>query len=182
MSDVNKVWLQILADLNNHTEDEVKEPSPASSDELMIDQTKKENSGFGTQYDKRDKIYTDLLDKYKSQFESKSNWNKIYKLIFYIVAMVAFIGIIAVSMYIIYIVAAKGDGSISDVAVVVGSTSGIISAIIVLPKIIAEHLFPTDEHSHMINMVQNMQVNDSRIRSSKKKYKANNQNRDNKTS
>lgn len=41
---------------------------------------------------------------------------------------------------------------------------GIISALVILPKIIAQHLFPTDEERNMLKMVRNMQDNDSKIR------------------
>lgn len=40
---------------------------------------------------------------------------------------------------------------------------------IVLPKIIAKHLFPTNEDEQMIELVKNMQVNDSNIRDALKK-------------
>ena len=36
--------------------------------------------------------------------------------------------------------------------------------IIVLPKIIAEHLFPVDEEQNMLEMVKKMQENDANIR------------------
>ena len=74
-------------------------------------------------------------------------------------------GIVVVSLIALITIARKETTSLSDVAVVLSSMAGIISAIIILPKIIAEHLFPTNEDEHMIEMVKNMQVNDSKIRS-----------------
>ena len=45
-----------------------------------------------------------------------------------------------------------------------GSVAGMVSSLIIIPKIIAEHLFPVDEESNMLDMVKSMQENDSRIR------------------
>lgn len=169
MAEIKELWRQLLEDINtSDAEKPLDKAKSVSSDKLMIAQSN-ETDNSQAQYDKRDTIYTDLLDEYKKQFISKSKWNKWYKLAFFVLAMLVFVGLIFASMHVLFIVANKGDTNAADIAVVVGSTAGIISAIIVLPKIIAEHLFPTDDQSRMIDMVKNMQVNDSKIRTNKNK-------------
>ena len=64
----------------------------------------------------------------------------------------------------IVIVALKDTVALTDMGVIFGAVSGILSAIIVIPKIIAEHLFLKDEDGNMIDMVKNMQQNDTGIR------------------
>lgn len=58
----------------------------------------------------------------------------------------------------------RGNISLGDVGVVISALAGMISAFIVIPKIIAEHLFPADEDANMIAMVKSMQENDAKIR------------------
>lgn len=142
-----------------------------ANDNNMLFVSKHEDAVNGIEYSNRDKIYTQLLKHYKDTFQSKSKWNKWYKLSFFVLSMLVFVGIIVASVGAICFVALKQETSMSDVSVVVGSTAGIVSSIIVLPRIIAEHLFPTNEDANMNDMVKNMQVNDSKIRTLNKKSK-----------
>ncbi len=135
-------------------------------DKQLLCASEKENSTCGEQYDRRDFLYADLLDKYIQSYKSKTAWNKGYKLVFFVISMLVFTAIIAVSLVALYIVAKRDNHSPSDIATVLSSMVGIVSSIIVLPRIIAEHLFPTNEDGNMIDMVKNMQLNDSKIRNS----------------
>lgn len=72
-------------------------------------------------------------------------------------------------MYAIIIVAQKDDPGLYDLGTIIGSVAGIISSLVVLPKIIAEHLFPTDEDRNMNEILKSMQENDSAIRNYFKK-------------
>lgn len=92
-------------------------------------------------------------------------------MIFFITSMIVFFGIILSSFICFFIVVNKANSSLTDISVVGGAIASVISSIIILPKIIAEHLFPTNEDENMIDMVKNMQVNDSRIRNSNLKHK-----------
>lgn len=65
--------------------------------------------------------------------------------------------------------ALKDDPGIYDAGAIIGSVAGIVSSLIVLPKIIAEHLFPTDEDRNMNEFLKSMQENDSAIRNYFKK-------------
>lgn len=133
-----------------------------SDDTEMFDAASK----YGKQYDKRDYLYSKLLANYIESYDKKSEHNKVYKGIFFSVILFIFIGLIVTSVVILFLIARKSTTSVADVALVISGIAGIISAIIALPKIIAEHLFPTKEDENMIDMVKSMQQNDSNIRSS----------------
>lgn len=75
-----------------------------------------------------------------------------------------FFGIVAGCTSSIILVSINGGGSLEDTGIAAVDAAGIISALVVLPKIIAEHLFPVDEESNMLKMVQSMQDNDASIR------------------
>lgn len=122
------------------------------------------------QYDARDVAYTDLLLDYIKSYNSKRKWNTWYKLAFFIISMLAFAVIIGGSIVALIIAALKiSDAAVwSVIAVAISGVASTISSIIVLPKIIANHLFPTEEDKNMIDMVKNMQRNDSGIRDSVK--------------
>lgn len=120
------------------------------------------------EYKARNELYTHLLDDYISSNKSKTQWKKWYKFAFFTISMFVFMGVIAVSLISILLVAKKDQATLSDLGVVVSGIAGILSVLIIIPKVIAEHLFPTDEDSHMIGMVKNMQLNDSGIRNHEK--------------
>lgn len=165
------IWNEILSQIMGDVAEIKKDSQVDAGDEDLLKTSEKESSKYGKQYDRRDRLYSDLLHNYIRSNKSKSNWNKWYKLAFFIVSLASFVGILVVSLYVLIMIAINGGNSVSDVAVVIGGTSGVISSIIVLPKIIAVHLFPTNEDANMINMVQNMQKNDSGIRNTENKEK-----------
>ncbi len=138
--------------------------APMQSDSLLFKKAEQEDFEHRKQYDKRDNLYSELLEEYISVYKSKSKRNRKLKLAFFIIAVITFCVIILGAVASMVIVAIKGGLNISGIAVVVGSVANILSAIIVLPKIIAEHLFPTDEEQNMNEMIKNMQENDAKIR------------------
>lgn len=159
MAEYKSVVDQILADLSSSS------GQILAQDTALLNASSKESGEYGLQYERRDGLYADLLEAYIDVYNSKAAWNKWFKLAFFAISLLIFGGIVVVSLIVLITIARKNTTSLSDVAVALSSMAGIISAIIILPKIIAEHLFPTNEDEHMIEMVKNMQVNDSRIRS-----------------
>lgn len=140
-----------------------------SKDADMAPKSNKPISEYGEQYDARDELYTGLLRQYISVFNDKAEANAKYKAKFFYITMIAFCVLVGVPLIAILLTVIIGN---SNVAVIVALSSGaisILSAIIVLPKIIAQHLFPTDEDKNMIDLVKSMQENDSGIRSNSKK-------------
>lgn len=124
-----------------------------------IEWTNKEDK----EYDQRNVLYSELLRQYIDIYTQKENAKKKYKCIFFWVTLLIFIiitigcllGICKISIY--------GDGELVNVGIAITNLAGIVSALLIIPKIIAEHLFPTDEESNMIGMVKNMQDNDANL-------------------
>lgn len=149
-----------------------KEKSEEIADESLLVSATKQSKEDKTEYEKRDESYTLLLDDYIESSKSKTAWNKVYKCIFFSVTMLILVALVAFPIAVTIIIVVKEQSNlVVDIAALVGSIIGIISAIIVLPKIIAQHLFPTNEDEHMIELVKNMQVNDSKIREALKNKK-----------
>jgi len=78
--------------------------------------------------------------------------------------MMIFVFIIRYGLMSINNISLKTTVTSTDLGVIIGGFSGILSALLIIPKIIAEHLFPKDEDTNMIGMVKNMQLNDTGIR------------------
>lgn len=116
------------------------------------------------EYNNRNELYTQLLGIYIDNYRKKEKTKGIYKLIFYIVTMLLFSGIVICGLLGIMRLSLYGDGSWANVGIAIANVAGIVSTLMILPKIIAEHLFPINEESNMLEMVKNMQDNDANIR------------------
>ena len=147
-----------------YEDEQVSKEKVSANDTDLLDTAKKDYQSLDPEYISRNRIYTQLLESYFHDSKSKSRAKRWYKLIFYITTLLCFVGIITISLYALLVVARKETATVADAGTVLGSIAGIVSSLIILPKIIAEHLFPKDDDSHMISMVKNMQQNDSQIR------------------
>ena len=136
-------------------------PVRTSDEQLITAGISQEND---PEYDARNQAYTELLKVYIDDYVKKSKSKKNYKFWFFVVSLAAFGFIVLTAIVSIWIVTIRGNISLGDVGVVVSALTGMISAFIVIPKIIAEHLFPADEDANMIAMVKSMQENDAKIR------------------
>lgn len=136
----------------------------ARDDNLLESTEKEQKQDF--ECDRRNELYTKLLEQYIKTSKSKDSWKKWYKLVFFIVTLLAFVAIIVCSLLALIWTSLKAKTVLADFGTVIGSVAGILSALIVIPKIIAEHLFPANEDSNVIKMVKNMQQNDAGIRES----------------
>lgn len=145
-----------------------KESGIEVEDNSLIETSKKEYDADMEQCNKRNILYTRLLSHYLDEHEIKSNNKVKYRSKFFWVTIVSFISIIALCIFSMIYVCVNESTSVSSVSIVVGSVGSMISAIIVLPKIIAEHLFPRNDESAMIELVKNMQLNDASIRKNNK--------------
>ncbi len=157
------MYKELLHSLHEALNDDNDKPIEASDENLnsaAAAQAKEQDE----QYENRNKLYTQLLGIYIDNYKHKEKTKGIYKLIFYIVTLLLFVGIIGCGLYGIIILSVKGDGNLANVGIAIVNIAGIISSLIIIPKIIAEHLFPTNEESNMLEMVKNMQNNDTSIR------------------
>ena len=150
---------QIRADIkHNNSPNE----SLGSEDDNLIASANSENDD--TEYKVRNVLYSNILYEFIEEHKSKSKSKRCYKFVFFVVTMVIFLALVAAPIIIMFIVVTKEGEPNSDliggVASIIGSAIGIVTAVIVLPKIIAEHLFPTNEETYLIELIKNMQSND----------------------
>ena len=117
-------------------------PVRTSDEQLITAAISQEND---PEYDARNQAYTELLKVYIDDYVKKSKSKKNYKFWFFVVSLAAFGFIVLTAIVSIWIVTIRGNISLGDVGVVVSALTGMISAFIVIPKIIAEHLFPADK-------------------------------------
>lgn len=128
---------------------------------IAVEQQQRERD---KEYDERNVLYTELLRNYIASYEDKDNEKRRYKKVFFWVTIVILCLIVVACLVFIGIIIVVGKDNYTEIGAIIGSVIGIITALIAIPKIIAEHLFPVNEESNMIDMVKNMQDNDSNIR------------------
>lgn len=120
------------------------------------------------QYNERDTLYTDLLNNYIEVYKDQSQDNRKYKKWFFWIIMGMFALVIGGAILSMIFISSKGEITPSYLGMMIAAVSSIISVVIVLPKVIAEHLFPKDAETHIINLVERMQKNDTQIRNTNK--------------
>lgn len=151
--------------------DDLKGILQSDNDSQIEAEDKKLNKAVASQsrdqdveYSRRNQLYTVLLDNYIDVYGKKEKAKAVYKGIFFTATMLLFLLVVGICLYGMYTLSTQGDGNLANVGIAIANMAGIVSALIVLPKIIAEHLFPVNEESNMIGMVKNMQDNDANIR------------------
>ena len=115
-----------------------------------------EADGEFFQANKRDVYYSILV----REIINNNSATQTLKYVFFSVvcavfALVSILGIVAIC-----IIAGKENIDYSDITIALSSLGGILSAIIVLPKIIAKHLFPENSEAVRFNFVTENQKMD----------------------
>lgn len=155
----------LLEDLHNILQGGENEERPIeTNDENLNLATVSQYREQDEEYNSRNRLYTELLGKYIAIYEKKERAKTVYKGIFFAVTILLFFGIEACCLIGIVYLSIRGNSNWENVGLIIGNAAGIVSTLIILPKIIAEHLFPTNEENNMIDMVKNMQDNDASIR------------------
>ncbi len=154
----------ILSSLRETLQENNRNPSIEMDDEKLNMAAGSQIREKDVEYDNRNKLYTHLLVMYIENYQKKEKSKGIYKGIFFAVTICLFVGIVGVGLAGTFRLSVAGDGSLANVGIAITNIAGIISTLAILPKIIAEHLFPADEERNMLDMVKNMQDNDSNIR------------------
>jgi hypothetical protein len=151
--------LDVNEQLKNISEDlSTKRISPAE-DSVVLKKFR-----IDEEYARRDKAYTALLGDYILQYKEKSKGNKWYKRVFFVCVMAVFACVVVIPIVLATVLVIRKSVSLPALGVAIGTIASSISALVILPRIIAEHLFPKNEDQNMIALVQKMQENDSRIR------------------
>lgn len=170
MGDYQHILNEIEDDIQETESNSVTDNRTIANDVNMV-RTVQSQTRNETEYQLRDALYSELLDKYIDIYETNSNQKQKYKKVFFIVVLFMFIAIVVVSIIFMFLVITLDKSIAQIITVALGSFGSMLSAMIVLPKIIAKHLFPKDEESHILEMVKNMQINDSKIREYQKNQK-----------
>ncbi len=102
---------------------------------------------------RRDIYYSALI----KDIVKNNRVSQVFKWIFFVVVCLAFIVVCAVGLLIIFNISKKSDISIEDVSVAITGFGSMLTAIIVLPQIIAKHLFPENSEEVRFGFIKENQ-------------------------
>lgn len=110
---------------------------------------------------KREGIYNDLIDAYKTHYETKSKHNRGLKIAFFCVIM-SLIAFLVVGLVILCIcIVDKWENSSQSLAVIITSVGTILSTIIALPTIICNYLFHKKEDKDLLDFIVELNKKDA---------------------
>lgn len=105
---------------------------------------------------KRNERYCTFLDEYVDNYNQKAKASKGMKRVFFIAIMILLFGMVSACIIAFVNISGKRDISYSDVATVVTAVGGIVASFIVLPKVMAENLFPAQEEDRTAEIFDSM--------------------------
>ena len=109
---------------------------------------------FTSQKDKQEEQYTSILESFGKFYKKKSERNHFFKAVFFFVILLLLLLLVAGFAAACILLAVKKDQDWTvTVPVAAGGTAALLSALIVLPQIIATHLFPTDEDRVIVDLI-----------------------------
>lgn len=100
--------------------------------------------------DRRDVYYSALV----KDIIRDNRTGQVLKCIFFCVICVVLLYTCLFGTVIVYIIAKKEQVSATDIAALIAGLGSIISSILVLPKIIAKHLFPEDSEKGRFDFIK----------------------------
>ena len=137
-----------------------KEYSPNASRNIDEDTRKKDIDSIK----KRDDLYISHIRNYVVNYNKRAKGQTKMKWVFFVVIMALLFGLVSGTIVAILIISCKKDISLNDFTVVGTSMAGVISAFIILPKVIAKNLFPTTEDDRSAEIFQSVIANDMELR------------------
>lgn len=114
--------------------------------------------------EKRNEYYTDLVENFKDSLAYNDYNKQTYKKAFFWTTLILLIGVVAVSIIGTILVICFLQDTVSVITAISTAIIGMLSSIIVLPKIIAKYLFNPEEDKPVAKMVQQMIEYDKNIR------------------
>lgn len=111
------------------------------------------------------RAYSYYLETFVDEYEKKSHSQRIMKNWFFVLTLVLLFAIIGGGVGSIIIVSTKQNISLPDVATVITAVVGAVSSFLILPKVIAENLFPSKEEDKTAEIFGKMFEHDINIRS-----------------
>lgn len=114
------------------------------------------------QAQERDNRFTVLVDQFVKNYADKYNQNKKFKGAFFWWVMVLFTFVFLLPLLIVILIAGGCIEQMESVAALATSLGTIITAMIVIPKIIAEYLFSLKEDETIIKIILELHSGDTK--------------------
>lgn len=111
----------------------------------------------------RNQYITDTVGDYVAHQKRTNIAQLVFKSFFFIMVCSAFCGVVWVSISIMLNISKRTDISIEEVSIAITSLVSLLSAVIVLPTKIAEHLFPSAGEKDIADFIIKMHEMDSKI-------------------
>ena len=113
---------------------------------------------------KHTQIYTDYLDTYVKDYKKKIKSQIIMKWFFFVITLLLLASMIIGGIIVICNISKKLLIKPADVATVITAIFGAISSFLILPKVIAENLFPSKEEDKTAQIFEKMFEHDINLR------------------
>lgn len=119
----------------------------------------------------RDKSYTAVVDTYVDYYGRKSESNLSLRKWFFRLSFILLFLLIAAMITTTVLLGLYSNDAATVITGVVASFAGTVSAILILPKIIGNYLFPHDEDKYIRKLIYNMRMADEFRRRNEMKNK-----------
>lgn len=123
--------------------------------DLLKDQEKEKESIY-VESMRRDRYYSAMV----KDIVKNNRTSQVLKIIFFVIVCFVFLGTCAVGAIVIIITANKNEVRIEDFGIAATGFGSILTSIIVLPQIIAKHLFPENSEEVRFGFIKENQKND----------------------
>lgn len=112
----------------------------------------------------RAKTYTEYLKNYVTDYKNKTHAQRIMKIWFFVLTMFLLLAIVGASSTCLVAISLKDNIKLSDIATVITAMAGAVSSFLILPKVIAENLFPSREEDKTAEVFGKMFEHDIELR------------------
>ena len=149
--------------------DKLSEALSTLANELGIVQHKKQHGlnlkdNDSEEIQKRNVSFTNFVNSFVEDSSDRAKQQKKLRYAFFVIIMLLFSGLSVMSCCIIFVIAKKEHTTANDIVATAAAFGTVLSLIVVLPKIIAVHLFPSVERDKSVELFSKVLEEDFRIR------------------
>lgn len=141
---------ELLWELDDDDIDIVDESGEISSAENFVNQERKN-------YLDVDREFKKFLSNFVINQNKKDTQKRWLKGFFFAIIMVCFFVLMISPILVFYLIVKMSISDTSAIVAIISVLIELISAIIILPKVIAEYLFDKEEDKNMMDLIKNMQ-------------------------
>lgn len=132
----------------------------------------KENTDIDTQIKQsdiksileRNKKYNKYIDNYSFVYAKKQKGQSKMKWIFFITVLALLVILVMGTIVSMVLISSKNDIDLYDISLIISAIAGVITSFIILPKVIAQNLFPSTDEDNSYNTFKSVIENDYRLR------------------